>query len=316
MALPSATPSCDDESPKRRRVDDDHSAGIPTPTRPSDSERPLPHRQTLRGRAADSNAADHTLFAKHRVLVFNFGEGWSWGPEAKGKRSTSNMINHMRGKHSSIWNAAVQADAVASGRTQAEPINEAAPSAADSLPGPSELAFNIDKFYRLLCRWIVTSHQPFSEVENQEFQELLTYLKPALEGHLRQSQAIRDRVFHHAEVLRSSTKQYLTSLTGLMAIACDAWTSSNRIAFLAITGSWITHDWRLEETLLDFVELRSTHDGLSMANAVASALSELGIEEKVVALVSDNASNNGTLIEHLSTMLEKSAPASRWDRDK
>lgn len=131
-----------------------------------------------------------------------------------------------------------------------------------------------------------------------------------------QSQAIRDRIFHHAGVLRGSTKQYLASLAGLMAISCDAWTSSNRIAFLAITGSWITHDWHLEETLLDFVELSGPHDGQNMANAVASVLDELGIEEKVVALVSDNASNNGTLIQHLSTTLEKSSPTSRWSRDK
>lgn len=101
-----------------------------------------------------------------------------------------------------------------------------------------------------------------------------------------------------------------------MAIACDAWTSPNRIAFLAIVGSWITHDWRLEETLLDFVELHGAHDGQNMATAVASAVKELGVEEKLVALVSDNAANNGTLVRHLSTALERSSPARRWDRNK
>ncbi|KAG8775379.1 hypothetical protein FRC12_001529 [Ceratobasidium sp. 428] len=139
------------------------------------------------------------------------------------------------------------------------------------------------------------------------------WAQPALDGHLLQAEAIRDRIFRHAGALCKSTKQYFSSLAGLMAISCNGWTSSNRIAFLAITGSWITHDWRLEETLLDFVELHGAHDGQNMASAVASVLSELGIGEKVLALVSNNAGTNGTLIRHLLALLEKLAPGTRWD---
>ena len=174
----------------------------------------------------------------------------------------------------------------------------------------------MDEFYRQLTQWIVTGNQPFTEVENPEFLELLGYLKPALEKNIVESQAIRERVFLHAGTLRHSMKKYLSSLTGLMAIACDAWTSSNRIAFLAITGSWVTHDWRLEETLLDFVELKGAHDGQNMASAVSAVLNELGLEDKLVALVSDNVSSNDTLVQHLSTQLDRSSPASRWDQNR
>ncbi|KAF8607073.1 hypothetical protein BDV93DRAFT_403183, partial [Ceratobasidium sp. AG-I] len=55
-----------------------------------------------------------------------------------------------------------------------------------------------------------------------------------------------------------------------------------------------------EETLLEFVELQGAHTGENMANAVSATVAELGIADKVVALVSDNASNNGTLVKHLS----------------
>jgi hypothetical protein len=127
---------------------------------------------------------------------------------------------------------------------------------------------------------------------------------------------MRDRILSHAGASRQLTKQYLNSISGLMAIACDAWTSANRIAFLAITGSWITPDWRLEETLLDFVELHGAHDGENMANAVAAAVTELGLSDKMVALVSDNASNNGTLVRHLSSRFRNSSPSSRWDGNK
>ncbi|EUC54484.1 Ac transposase, putative [Rhizoctonia solani AG-3 Rhs1AP] len=142
---------------------------------------------------------------------------------------------------------------------------------------------------------------------------MIIYLQPALEDHLVEANAIRNRVVNHASAIRQQTQHYLNNISGLMAIACDAWTSANRIAFLAITASWITQEWQLEETLLDFVELKGAHDGQNMATSVATVVSELGIEDKVLALVSDNASNNGTLVQHLSSSLQKSAPNSRWD---
>lgn len=167
-----------------------------------------------------------------------------------------------------------------------------------------------------MTRWIVTGSQPFLEIENEEFQDMLLYLKPALQGHIVQSDAIRDRVLHNAGVVRQHTSRYLSTLPGVLAIACNGWTSSNRIAFLAITGSWITRDWRLEETLLDFVELKGAHDGQNMAEAVASVVTELGIGDKLIALVSNNASSNGTLVRHLSTALRRTTSRTRWDGDK
>ncbi|EUC65939.1 hypothetical protein RSOL_503070 [Rhizoctonia solani AG-3 Rhs1AP] len=182
----------------------------------------------------------------------------------------------MRDKHTLIWNRAIAADKRLAGEDR---IGGKGPfEDAVTLTQKSEMPFNIDEMYRRLTRWIVTAHNSFTPVENDEFIEFVTYLKPALEGHLVQSQAIRDRILSHAGTMRQQMGQYMCDLPGLMAIACDAWTSANRIAFLAITGSWITSDWKLEETLLDFIELQGAHDGQNMASAVATALTELGIQ--------------------------------------
>lgn len=67
-------------------------------------------------------------------------------------------------------------------------------------------------------------------------------------------------------------------------MACDAWTSSNRKAFLAIVVSFITEDWRLEEVLLDFIELHGAHDGKNMAEALKTVLMETGLIEKVSSI--------------------------------
>ncbi|EUC59808.1 transmembrane protein, putative, partial [Rhizoctonia solani AG-3 Rhs1AP] len=224
----------------------------------------------------------------------------------------------MNEKHTLIWQNGCRIDQAS--RTDSRlAVNEASNAAElQAVVQHGSKDFNTDELYRCVTRWIVTGNQPFTEVENTKFQDILVYLKPALEGHLLQSQAIRDRIFAHVGTMRNSIKQYLVTLPGLMTIACDAWTSSNRIAFLAIVGSWITMDWNLEETLLDFVELQGAHDGQNMASAVSSVIAELGVANKLVALVSNNASNNGTLVHHLETELEQTSDRfpMRWDSTK
>ncbi|QRV94361.1 AC9 transposase [Ceratobasidium sp. AG-Ba] len=124
-----------------------------------------------------------------------------------------------------------------------------------------------------------------------------------------------EQLHAHRSLLRGRAT-LANAADSLMAISCDGWTSSNQIAFLAIVGSWITEDWRLEEVLLDFVELHGAHTGENMSIAVASALTELGIKDKLLALVGDNASTNGTLLHHLSASLGQSSSKLRWDPEK
>ncbi|EUC63749.1 transposase, putative [Rhizoctonia solani AG-3 Rhs1AP] len=194
--------------------------------------------------------------------------------------------------------------------------NESTEAELMTVPAIILQSFNIDVFYKKLTRWIVTGNQPFTEIENEELRDMIIYLHPALSDHLIRSAALKERLFGHAEIMRRSTKQYLRDLPGLLAIACDGWTSSNRIAFLAITGSWVTLDWERQETLLDFVELQGAHSGENMADLVGKTLTDLGIVDQVVSLVSDSASNNGTLVRHLSNQLRRSSPNSRWDGTK
>ncbi|QRV92757.1 AC9 transposase [Ceratobasidium sp. AG-Ba] len=329
-------------SSKRARVDETERTDVPlNPSLPVvlvAPEQLHAHRSLLRGRATLANAADSIHFSKNRSLVFQFvdiydlvtddigkfvsctlkcgicrkGGGWRWVKGGKAKGSTSNIIAHLQSKHSAIWQNAEHADWIAAGK----PLKDQKPKMPSDNLDSNEAGFYIDEFYRRLTRWIVADNRPFTQVENEEFRDLLTYLKPALDGHLVKSKAIWDRVFKDASTARESTQKYLTSLLGLMAISCNGWTSSNRIAFLAIVGSWITEDWRLEEVLLDFVELHGAHTGENMSIVVASALTELGIKDKLLALVGDNASTNGTLVHHLSASLGQSSSKLRWDPEK
>ena len=61
----------------------------------------------------------------------------------------------------------------------------------------------------------------------------------------------------------------------------DAWTSLNGYGFLAITVHWISDDWKLCNSLLDFIKLFGPHSGENMCAAFVKSCDNFGILEKV-----------------------------------
>ncbi|CAG7730357.1 unnamed protein product, partial [Allacma fusca] len=77
----------------------------------------------------------------------------------KGKGSTSNMSAHLQKNHSGKFNS------------EKDPSG----SLISYLQTKNEI-FDNKKFRKLLLKWIVTSNQPFLEVENSDFRDLIFYL--------------------------------------------------------------------------------------------------------------------------------------------
>ena len=70
---------------------------------------------------------------------------------------------------------------------------------------------------------------------------------------------------------------------------------------MGITAHWIDNNWQMNDCVLDFLNVSEmTHTGANLANAVAQLMEDLGLENKILAIVTDNASNNNTLMENLS----------------
>jgi hypothetical protein len=62
-------------------------------------------------------------------------------------------------------------------------------------------------------------------------------------------------------------------------------------SFMAITCHFIDENWNLCHFLLDVFEIPSPHTGQIIANIILSLLNEFQLENKILALTSDNASN-------------------------
>ncbi|KAJ5316466.1 hypothetical protein N7476_006773 [Penicillium atrosanguineum] len=72
-----------------------------------------------------------------------------------------------------------------------------------------------------------------------------------------------------------------------ISIALDCWTSPFTQVFMAITGYFIDKDWQYREVLLGFEPLHGTHSG------------------RVFAIITDNASNNQTLVDTLQQAISE-----------
>ena len=88
-----------------------------------------------------------------------------------------------------------------------------------------------------------------------------------------------------------------------LSIALDAWSASNHLSFLAIKGYYINTQWELQEKLLDFIPIRGSHTGRSMAKELLRVLSETNTTQRLLCITCDNASNNSTLTQSIESEL-------------
>ncbi|XP_078434996.1 putative transcriptional regulator tpeD [Wolffia australiana] len=77
-----------------------------------------------------------------------------------------------------------------------------------------------------------------------------------------------------------------------VAITVDGWTAENGCGLLGITVHWIDARWTYRELVLAVRELCEMHDGEFMAEILAEVLEEYGLDTKVCAVTTDNASSN------------------------
>jgi hypothetical protein len=89
-----------------------------------------------------------------------------------------------------------------------------------------------------------------------------------------------------------------------LSLALDCWTSPFRQAFMAVTGYFLDQDWEYQEILLGFEPLSGTHSGVNLSDVVLRLLHQHNITDRVLAVTTDNASNNNTMISSIRESIQ------------
>lgn len=121
--------------------------------------------------------------------------------------------------------------------------------------------FNHTEWEHRLVRWLIASDQPFIEVKQRGFMEMVLYLRPST--HIPSPTTIHRRVMDMGRSTVKTIKEWvkvhppqspprylqyshlLQELESDVSLSLDNWTSSNNYAFMGIVMHYISNDWKL-----------------------------------------------------------------------
>ena len=89
-----------------------------------------------------------------------------------------------------------------------------------------------------------------------------------------------------------------------ISLALDCWTSPFQQPFMAITGYFIDDNWEYREILLGFEPLHGIHSGINLSAVVMDIFKRHEITDRVLAITTDNASNNNTLMANIQESIQ------------
>lgn len=146
-------------------------------------------------------------------------------------------------------------------------------------------------------QWVLIRDQPFTEVQEKAFLNLLKTLNPDATS-VSDKTIRRDMMKAFRQELEIN-KLRMKNLPGKISFTIDGWSSKNVLSFVAIRAHFINVEWKYESLLLDFIEVDG-HKGLDLKATFLDCLKLYEILlSKVMAITLDNVESNHTFMELL-----------------
>jgi len=154
-----------------------------------------------------------------------------------------------------------------------------------------------------LAQWISVDLQPFSVVEQVEFQQFVHTLDSRYIVPCRQT--IKQEVDSLFSERRRNILLEIDSFTTKVALTTDIWSSSySNTAFLGITIHYINSDWKLKKSILDFIPIEGSHSSRLILSKITNLLQEFNLNNRIISLTTDNGSNMLACGRELANELE------------
>ena len=139
--------------------------------------------------------------------------------------------------------------------------------------------------------FIATDMRPLSIVDNLAFRQVLYAMDPRYDLPCRRY--FSDKVI--PGLYEKAKEDLVTKLkrASNIAITTDSWTSRATESYVTITVHFLSEDWTINNYVLQTRPLYESHTGVNVGEVLKDCMKEWGIEEKVQAIVTDNAANMG-----------------------
>jgi len=140
-----------------------------------------------------------------------------------------------------------------------------------------------------ITKFIVKHFHPFSHVEETEFQNLIKMLAPNYVIPSRKTIS-NNVLLQMYENTLENVKKDLCDVTAL-ELTTDGWTSINNQHFIALTVHFINSETKLCSRLLGCINYNERSTSQELATFLMNTVKNWNIENKISAVVTDNAAN-------------------------
>ncbi len=157
----------------------------------------------------------------------------------------------------------------------------------------------------------MTLNMSFRSIEHSKFIRLMNMFRFFI--NILKRTFFENQVRKKYQIIQSRFLQNLKSHTKIN-IVLNNWTSSNNIAFMNVTNYFIDKNWKYREVLLAFQSLSDAHTNETMIKIVVNILKKYKLENRLLAIIIDNASNNEKMKKEMKKILKELDI--EWDHEK
>ena len=166
--------------------------------------------------------------------------------------------------------------------------------------------FEQKELHHAIAEFIVTDELPFSFCEKVGFGRLINKLVPGYTLPSRERVA-RDIEFVIFPTMEQAIKREFSSLVKAFISICattDIWTCSSQTkSYMSLTIHWIDEKWVTNSLLIGFEHITGKHDAEKILGVFMGILKEYGLQESLLSVTLDNASNNAKFMKLLKSRL-------------
>ncbi|KAJ5318460.1 HAT dimerization [Penicillium atrosanguineum] len=175
---------------------------------------------------------------------------------------------------------------------------------AATLNSSPQSLFSTDEWEREQIEFITAFNLPFRSLARRQLASLIKIAQIApSEPPLLHPRTAQRRL---QKLVQEEHYSILSTLPphAKLSIALDCWTSPSKYAFMVITGYFIDRNWNYREILLGFEPLDGPHSGLNLSSVLIELFKKHDITSRILAVTSDNASNNTTLVKAVQELID------------
>ncbi|OAV87842.1 hypothetical protein PTTG_29262 [Puccinia triticina 1-1 BBBD Race 1] len=178
---------------------------------------------------------------------------------------------------------------------------------------------NIDpqEVQQLCAVWCAEAAQPFSALLDESHKDIL---HPTAVKHMPLAKVVSESIHMLYTAVQDNYQHILKNHVGAMYLGADAWQSPNGHNICGIVIHQLVQKngakFNLEAMPLKFVWLAKSHTGNYLAKTMRAVMEKFDIQNQICGIVTDNASNNLSIIATMKKYVPEISISSKQDPSK